>query len=54
MAIFFIAFDQAVETARKFGRKGVERVEELQDLGSGHRKRINLRDSTGSPKPVKE
>ena len=29
--VFFIALDQAVETARKFGRKSVERIEELED-----------------------
>ena len=45
--IFFIALDQAIETERKFGRKRVERVQQLEDLGSGHRELIHLRDSTG-------
>ena len=50
--IFFVALDQAVETARKFGRKRVERVETLQGLGSSHRGRIYLQDSTGSARVV--
>ena len=45
--IFFITLDQAIETERKFGRKRVERVEQLEDFGSGHRELIHLRDSTG-------
>ena len=50
IAIFFIALDQAIETAGKFRRKSVERVEEFQDLRSGHREWIYLQDSAGKHK----